>query len=130
MIAYIAILVYALRQAGVWDVNQLKSTIIWSTSVAAVSLLRINQFASDPHYFRTAIKDNLKIVVLVEYLIGFWTLPLWIELLMVPFGAFMGGMLAIAQSEKKYQTVEILLSSVLSLLGMILIIHAVYKLVT
>jgi hypothetical protein len=130
MTAYVVLLVYGLREAGLWDIGQLKSTIIWSVSVAAVSLLRINQIVADPHYFRNAVKDNLKAVVLVEYLIGFWTFALCIELLIVPFGALMGGLLAIAQSDKKYQSVEKFLSGLLSLFGIILIVHAVYKLFT
>ena len=130
MTAYIGLLVYGLREASLWDISQLKSTIIWSVSVAAVSLFRINQIVADPRYFRNAVKDNLKVVVLVEYLIGFWTFDFWIELLIVPFLALVGGMLAIAQSDKKYQSVERLLNGVLTLFGIILIVHAVYKLMT
>jgi hypothetical protein len=130
MLAYIALLVCVLREAGLWNISQLKSTIIRSASVAVVSIFRINQIAVDPSYFKNAVRDNLKMVVVVQYLTSFWTFDLWIELLIVPLLVLVGGMLVIAQSDKKYQLVETLLNGVLTLVGIVLIVHAVYKLVT
>src|SRR5688500_1139095 len=66
MAAYIVLLVVGLESIGLWDIEQLKNTIIWSLSVAAASLFRIGHIADDPNYYREAIKDNLRLIVLLE----------------------------------------------------------------
>jgi hypothetical protein len=40
-----------------------EKTIIWSVTVAAVSLFRIATIAEDQHSFKNVIKDNLKLIV-------------------------------------------------------------------
>jgi hypothetical protein len=130
MTAYIGFLVYGLYEVGLWDMGQLKNTIVWSASVAGASLFRISQIAEDRDYFRDTVKDNLKLVVFLEYIIGYFTLDLWIELLIVPFVVTIGGMHAIAKSDPKYRLVEKTLNGLLTLFGGFLIIHAVYGVIT
>jgi hypothetical protein len=130
MAVYISLLVYGLHAAGLWDMGQLKNTIIWSVSVAAVSLFRIGHIAEDQSYSKKAIKDNLQIVVVIEFFIGFYTFDPWAELLIVPFSAMIAGMLVVAQSDPKYQTAEKLLNGLLTIFGGALIAYAFYNLVT
>lgn len=128
MAIYIVFLIYGLHEVGLWDIGQLKNTIIWSIFVAAVSLFRIPQIADDPHYYRNAIKDNLKLVVVLEFIIAFYTFDLWLELLVVPFAVIAGGMLAVAQSNKEYEPAEKFINNILALFGGSLIAYAIYNL--
>lgn len=130
MAIYIALLVYGLHEVGVWDRGQLKNTIVWSLSVAAVSLFRIEEVTDDPHYFKKTVKDNLKLLVVLEFIISFYTFDLWVELLIVPLTAALGVLLAVAQSDKKYESVTKLLNNCLVLVGGGLFAYAAYKLWT
>ena len=49
--AYISLLIFGLYQLGFWDTGHLKNTVIWSLSVDAISLFRINEITD---------KTNLK----------------------------------------------------------------------
>lgn len=128
MAVYIGLLIYGLHEVGLWDTGQLKNTIIWSVFVAAVSLVRSNAIADDPHYYRNAIKDNLKLVVVLEFIIAFYTFDLWLELLIVPFAVMAGGMLAVAQSNKEYEPAEKFINNILALFGGSLVAYAIYNL--
>lgn len=41
MVSYIALVVFGLHETGLWNLGLLKNTVLWSISVAAVSLFRI-----------------------------------------------------------------------------------------
>ena len=130
MVSYIVLITLALYQLGAWDSGQLKNTILWGATVAVVSLFRVPQIAEDEHYFRNAIWDNFKVVALIEFVIGFYTFSLWVELLIVPAIAILTALHTFSGSRKEYQPVEALLGAVLALAGFGLVIHAGYSLVT
>ena len=67
MAVYIILIVLCLNETGLWDLGQLKNTILWSVLVAAVSMFRLPQIAEDEHYFRNALKDNFKVVAVLEF---------------------------------------------------------------
>jgi len=95
MAGYIGFMVWGLNKLGLWEVSQLKNTILWSGSVAFVSLIRLNDIANNPDYFKTTLKDNLRLITILEFVVGFYTFPLWSELLLVPFSVVLGSMCAL-----------------------------------
>lgn len=124
---YIAFAVYAFSAIGLWDVSQLKSTILWTVLVGIASMFRIARSDENPTLVRTWIEDNLKIIVVVEFIATFYTSHIVVELIMVPLLALIGGMLAMAESRKEYQPVVNFLNGLLSLLGVALIGYALYR---
>ena len=75
------------------------------------------------------IKDNIAISVAVEFLIGFWTFDLWVEILLIPFLVFISVLYAVAEREKKNKAAKSFLQGILTLLGVISFIYAIYNLV-
>jgi len=130
MAVYICFIVYGLYEMGLWDVGQLKNTILWSVSVAAVSLFNVNDIAEDPHYFRKAIKDNLKLIAVFEFVVAFYTFSLLAELLIVPLATILVAMQAIAESRKEFELVEKVLGNILALFGVGLVAHALFYIIS
>lgn len=130
MAAYITVLVFGLSEAGLWGWAQLKNTVLWSLSVAAVSLFRVPKIAEDEHYFWHAIRDNFKVIAVLEFVIAFYTLPLWAELLLVPIATILVGMQVVAQGKAEYAPARLLIDWLLTALGGGLVVFAGYKLVT
>lgn len=121
--------VWVLSQIGLWDFAQTKNTLLWFVGVAATSFFRINKIAGDSHYFKNAIKDNLKIIVFIEFLVAFYTFPLVVELIFVPFMAFIGVLLAVSETDEKYILVQKALSKIIEMIGASIIVYAAYRLV-
>jgi hypothetical protein len=130
MAIYVFFVVYALNALGLWDQAQLKNTLIWGFSVAIVSLFRINDIAKDERYFQNTIKDNLKLIIVLEFIIAAYPFHLVLELIIVPVSFFIGGALAVAQTDSKYESAEKALNYLLLAFGLVVIIHAGYQLIT
>jgi hypothetical protein len=127
MVSYISLLVYLLYVVGVWDTNQLKSTIIWSVSVALLSLFRIHKTKEDKDFFRNSVKDIFRLTIFLEFIADFFSFNLIFELIFIPLTVFLGGVLAYSQTDNKFESAEKLLNNVFSLLGFFLIAYAGYR---
>lgn len=129
MLLYISLILGPLYLIGFWSVAYIKTTLIWIICVAYVMLLRFSK-ANKENFFKNSVKDNFKILVVLEFFVNLYVFGLWIEMLLVPFSALMGGMIAIAESDIKYNDVKKLLNIFLGLMGIVLISFAIYKIFT
>lgn len=125
---YIVLVVLALQKVGFWNSELLKNTIFWCLSVPVVSMFRISETTGDKSYFQNAVKDIFKVVIVLEFLIAFYTFPLWVELLTVPVATVLIMMQVVAETKEAYKPAEKLLGYILSLFGISLFIYAIYKL--
>ena len=126
---YVLISIWLLNVAGLWEQNQVKNTIFWFFTVAIVSFFRSPHIADDPYYFRNAIKDNLKIIVLLEFIFTSYTFSLIVELVFVPLMTFTVVMLEYSKNKKMFELVEKITSRFLELVGGVIIIFTLYKLI-
>lgn len=122
--------IYWLSKLNLWNAEQLKNTVFWSASVGLMSLFKLEQIKKDKSFFKHSVLDNLKLLAILQFVVGVYTFPLWVELLLVPILALIGGMLAIAETDKKYHQVKVLLEYCLSSFGIALIVYTLYMLIT
>lgn len=130
MIGYMAIVVYSLSELELWNGEQLKNTVFWCASVGFMSLFKIEQIKKDKSFFKHSVIDNLKLLAILQFIVSVYTFSLWVEILLAPILALIGAMLAIAESDKKYHQVKVLLEYCLSLFGVVLIVYTLYMLAT
>ncbi len=103
MALYIILMVYWLNEIGLWKVHQLKNTIIWAVSVGVLFLFQHETIKKEPQVFlKKTIVDNLKVAAIIQFIVGFYTFNLVGELIMLPVLVGLGGTLALAQSDKKF----------------------------
>jgi len=126
MTLYVLSCLYILSQIDLWEWNQSKNTIIWFVAVGALSLLKLNSIKQDEHFFRNSVLDNLKLVGIIEFVVGLNTFNIVVELLLFPFLLLLGAMLGIAQSNKEHRVVEKLINGVLVFVGSIIVAYAIY----
>lgn len=130
MVAYMAIVIYWLSEFNLWNYEQLKNTIFWCISVGFMSLFKLEKIKKDKSFFKHSVMDNLRLLAIIQFIVGVYTFSLWVEVILVPFLAFFGTMLAIAESDEKYHHVNVFLKNCLSLFGAVLIIYTSYMLMT
>jgi len=129
MFSYIAIMLLVLHAVGIWSVAHITTTILWVVCVGFVMLFE-NSKANNESFFKNSIKDNLKVLVVLEFLINFYVFSLWIELLLVPVFGILGGLLGIAASNKQYEAVQKSLNYVMAIIGTFFIGYALYMTVS
>lgn len=131
---YIALVVYGLTKVGLWDASQVKNTLLWGFSVAAALLFRVMRSVRDPQFRFSAfckevIADNLQLIVLLEFIVGFYTFTLPVELVIVPVASLVLVTKMYASTKEKYAAVARLMDILLVAFGGTLLLHAAWQLI-
>lgn len=130
MVAYMMFVIYFLYEMGLWNAEQIKNTIFWCVSVGFMSLFKIESIKKDKSFFKNSVLDNLKLLAILQFVVGVYAFPVWIEILLVPILVLVGVMTAIAEMDKKHHKVKVLLESCLFAFGVVLIVYTLYMLAT
>jgi len=130
IISYVIIIIFILKNLGLFENSQLKDTFIWTISVAAASLVNINSISNDKNYFKDAIIKNLIALIGIEFILSYYTFNLIFELLIIPIAVLIGGMQAIAETDNKYSLIKTNFNRVVVVFGLVAFFHAIYKLIT
>lgn len=130
MVAYMMFVVYFLYEMDLWNTEQIKNTIFWCVSVGFMFLFKIESIKKDKSFFKHSVLDNLKLLAILQFVVGVYTFPVWIEILLVPVLVLISAMTAIAEMDKKHHQVKVILEYCLSVFGVILIVYSLYMLAT
>ena len=84
---YSILLIWIYRQLGFWSNNLEKDTILWVIGTALILAFNAVK-AQDFSHFKEIIKDAFKWVIILEFIIGFYTFSLITELILIPFLTF------------------------------------------
>lgn len=123
---YILLTLYLLNLIGLWDKSLTKDTTFWFFTVAMVTFFKVNE-AKDFRFFKEIIIDSIKWIVVIEFLINFYTFGLWTELILVPIIVFISIIQAYSQTDKKYEPVEKLFRTIISIIGLMLLVYIIYE---
>ena len=129
MTLYVLVIVYGFKSIGLWNYSYLSDTVIWFFGVAFVMFMNVNNAGKDD-FFKKHLIENLKLVILLEFLLNFFVFSFWIEILFVPTLLFIGGMLGVSSAYKKFEQVETLLTRILGVIGLGLLGYTIYKIIT
>ncbi|HDM8448365.1 hypothetical protein HL273_19840 [Yersinia enterocolitica] len=130
MIAYMAIVIYWLYELELWNFEQLKNTVFWCVSVGFISLFNLEKIKEDKFFFKHSVLDNLKLLAILQFILGVYTFSLWVEVLLVPILVLLGAMLAITETNRKHHQVRVILEYCLTAFGVVLIVYTLYMLMT
>lgn len=127
---YTTIIVVLLHHYDLWQIGQLKNTLLWFFTVAIFSIGHAIQETDTNKIIRTLIVDNLKIIVILEFIIDFYPMSFVTELIFIPFVIFVTLLVAFSEHKKEHKTVHSFFNGVLVVLGALLISRALLQLVT
>lgn len=127
MIIYIEILILALTLINFWEPTLIKDSIIWTIFVGFFLLFKTNQINSQENYLHSILKDSIKGIVVIEFIVNFYSFSLLTELILTPVICFIFIIQFSAQKETRYKLVEKIFSGLISLFGFIIIIYSIIK---
>lgn len=122
-------MVLAFERIGFWDITALKDTVLWIFGVAFIMFINLNNAANDAKYFRKAIIDSIKIVIVLEFVINLYSFNLVVELLFVPILGLIAMMSGFSSVKPEYKRVNVFLNYVLGFIGIVLLIFTIYQIV-
>ena len=126
MVLYITLLLIGMESIGLWENHQIKNVVFWFFTAAMYSFFKVTKAAEDKHYFSHAVRDNLKIIVVLQFIISVYTFSLWIELIFVPVITILVAVMTYAHSDEKYKAAETLLGKLVEGIGLFTIAYTVY----
>lgn len=127
--AYVGLLVYGLSALGMWNWSHLKATLVWAVFVGIVELLRMPTTAGEFVKFRQLFNDQLKVLVIVEFLVGYTSFPLLIEMTLVPALFFLVLLQSVAEGKEELRTPYNVLTAILAFVVIVYLGFAIRRIV-
>lgn len=127
---YTVAMVYILLDWDLWNADQLKNTVFWFFSVGLLSIYNLEKIKVDPHFFKNSVIGNLRLLAILQFVVGVYSLPLLAELFLVPFMVVVGMMIPISESDIKYLQVKKLLNGIVISFGLFTLAYTAYMLAT
>jgi hypothetical protein len=127
---YTAACGWVLWKIGLWGWPNLKTIVLWFFTTAFVAIANTKALETGPAMFRSFIRKALAITAIVVFISGINTLPLWAELLMLPFLMLVAAMVAVAEHRPEHKIVLGPLNAVLTISGLCFLGGRVYRILT
>ncbi len=123
LVFHVGCSVYVLHRLSLWNISFLKDTIYWFLFSGFVLFMNLMTNRDHSSFFRKTILDCFKVMVLIQFLINFYPLPLALELVLVPVLTFLVAASTYAESKKELSTAKKLFDGILTVIGMSVLIH-------
>lgn len=130
MLAYMALVIASLSAIGLWNPGQWKGTFLWLLFVAPVAAFPVVTKSEEPSLWRRWVADHLKLIVLVEFIVDFYTAPFLVELLFIPFATVLTALIATGERQKDTGPAVTFLNGIMTVFGLGLLVYAAFQLAT
>jgi len=90
-------------------------------------LMNANKATQDNSFFKKILIDNLKFILVLEFVVNLYTFNLLIELILVPFLFVIIAISAYAEIKKEYLPVKKMVDYIMFIFGLFLITYALVK---
>lgn len=127
---YITGVLFVLKAMNLWTDMQMKDTVFWFFSIAIGMFMKVTEIHRND-YFRNVVLKSLKWIIILEFIINFYTFSLITELILMPIVLLTVTTQAFAdiysRKDKMYVHVNKLLGNFLSIIGIIFFLFSLYK---
>ncbi|EES72913.1 hypothetical protein POTG_02320 [Paenibacillus sp. oral taxon 786 str. D14] len=133
MCIYYLLMIYILIKIGFWEYRQLKDTLVWFFVTGVISASSAIGKAKDISYFYNMIKENVKIVAIVEFITNLYSFRvIWeivIVFLIIVSSIFVGFIEHSADYQNRNAIIKNFFNAILFIIGFIVIIHSIRSII-
>ena len=126
LIIYVAIVVYGLFKIGLWEKFLIKDSIYWTFGVGLVIMMSFDKALKEEHYFKNLVKENFKVLLIIEFIVGLYVFGIITEFILMPFVILFSMLLGYTEVYKEHEQVRKLVNGLLGILGTVYIIYSGY----
>ena len=127
MAAYVSACIYLFWLLGLWVPLMTKDAILWFVLTGFVMLMQFMTDREPENVFRSVVRESIKLVIFIEFLIGAYTFPLWVELFFVPFVTVVLLLDTFAGTSDEYKDVKKLTGWIVAAIGFGLLYFAINR---
>lgn len=118
---YLSIILLSFFKLGLVRYINLKEVLLWVLFSGVPLCYGVVNKEPNKDYIEEIIKDNIKFIILLEFIISTFTFPLKIELIIVPVFTFLFLLEIVSDMKEEYKDVNKLISYILSISGFIIL---------
>ncbi len=127
LICYMCLIVYILTKINIWDLTQLKATIFWGATVGFKSLYDINEVKKQEAFFLYKTKEIFKVTILLDFYVNLFKMPLFAEMIFLPFMAFVFAMQAVSETKEEFQQVSSIIKKFIAFIGIAILLYVSWR---
>lgn len=127
---WIALCIWALHYAGVWEFANLKTTLLWVVAFAFVTLLDVGRISEDNTYFRKTVRDTVSAAAVVTFIAEAYSFSLATELILIPLLTMMSGVQVLSENRPAHAQAGKLAAAILAMVGAAYVGYGMYGVVS
>lgn len=124
MLAITSSILYLLNYFSLRNMGLMKDTVIWFLFAGVPLYVRWITSKSDQNIFKKIVIENIKLILLIEFVVNVYTFSLITELILVPFVSFVVMLNTYAEIKQPNSTVAKFLSGLQTVIGLLIVFFA------
>lgn len=126
MFLYIGLITFILFKSKLWDYSFIKDTIYWAFGGAFIMFMNINDTQKKDSYFKRKVLENVRLIVILEYVNNLYVFNLITELVTIPIIIFTSLLKAYAEVNNVDVKVQKFINFILALYGLSVLAFSIY----
>jgi len=123
---WVMVCITVLNNLGIWSINNLKTTIVWSITFAFASLFEIKKVEEEKYFFKKQVKNTLSITVILIFIMELQTFSFISEMIILPIITFLSLLIVVGDIKEETKKVSTIIKYVLSIFVIFYFIHSLY----
>lgn len=116
---YVVGITILFSKLSLWKNVYLKDVIIWTLFSGLINYMNAVSREADENYIIKLIKENLKLIIIFEFIMSTFTFNILVELLIIPIFTLISILSFVSERDAKYKNVYKLTNSVSGILGFV-----------
>lgn len=130
LIIYSSIIISLLYLIKFWTFDFLKDSIMWFCFTGIVVSFDASTKSKDEGLFKKIIFNNIKVLIILEFIINTYTFSLIGEIIFLPIITLIAMIEVVLKFDKKYLSIEKLTSYIQITIGIIILTLSIIKIIT
>lgn len=130
MIVYTTGILIVLHHVRLWNTSLLKDSIVWFCFTGILMCFNLVTSKKEENHFRKIIINNIKIVIIIEFIINTYTFSLVVELVFIPLVTLLVMMEVIAKKDKKYSSLTKIINGLYIIIGVVILFYVISNVVS
>lgn len=126
LMLYVALVVYGLFSIELWDKSLIKNSIYWTFGVGLVFMMSFDKALKEEHYFKNLVKENFKVLLIIEFIVGLYVFGIITEFILMPFVIIFSMLLGYTEVYKEHEQVRKIVNGLFVILGTVYLIYSGY----
>ena len=125
--AYTACVCVLLATVDLWHTGMIKDTVVWFFFASTFVVGDFITSKDDPHVFKKVFFDNVKVIILAEFILNTYTMSLVAELVFIPFVTLTVTLNAVAKLNEEHKPAVLLTDYILGVSGLLLFGYSAWE---